>query len=322
MRSPPLLAVLLTVSLPAIGHAGSFDEDVVAAGTALKDGDVKGALALLDAAEGAAEKLEEVVDAKMLARFWFYRGVGEWMGGDGVDDGGASWRASLIADNGFEWDESVAADRDAQDFFLALTAEVRSRPRVDPAVPAATGAARIYVDGIRVRAGDLALEGVHLAQIRCPDLTVFGEWTTFSKPPRYFRKCPGGVDTSVVVEEEDVDEDDFGDMGPSFGDGSGADAAGDSGPPPDPVQDVVDTIARGARVPLTAEGAATLGEEVEVIRKQVIWPAFGAGVAVAGAAGALQVVALRQNRLYNDVDNADYQTADDLAELRRKTNRN
>jgi hypothetical protein len=236
-----------------------------------------------------------------------------------VDDGGFGWRMALIVDNEFQWDEEVVKDRDAQDFFLALRAEVRSRSLVNPAVPEATGEARIYVDGIRVRAGDLALDGMHLAQIRCPDLATFGEWSTFAKPPKYFKKCPGGVDTSIVVEEVE-EEDDFGDMGPAFGGGGEEEAP--AGPPPDPDQSVTDTIARGAGLVVNEDGSTSVGGDVEVIRKKVIWPAFAGGVAAAGAAGALQLIALNQAAAYNDVENPDYQTADDLAELRKKTNRN
>lgn len=322
MRSLPLAMGLLALSLPALSLpatalAGTFPEDVGAAGDALKGADTKAALSLLDAAEDTAQALDEVVNSKELARYWFYRGLASWMKGGAIDDGGEAWRNALIVDNDYEWDEEIAKDRDAQDFFLALRAEVRSRPLVNPAVPEAMGEARIYVDGIRVRAGDLAREGTHLAQIRCPDLATFGEWSTFAKPPKYFKKCPGGVDTSIIVEEEEEEEDDFGDIGPAFGGGGEEEEA--SGPPPDPTQDVTDTIARGAGE-VTGDG----GEEgeVEVIRKKVIWPAFGAGVAAAGAAAAMQVVALNQNRAYNDVDSSEYETADELAELRKKTNRN
>lgn len=319
MRTLPLAMGLLALSLPALSlmpttaHAASFAEDVSAAGDALKGADAKAALSLLDAAEDTAEDLDAVVDSAELARYWFYRGVASWMKAGDVDEGGEAWRNALIVDNDHKWDEEIAKDRAAQDFFLALRAEVRSRPLVNPAVPEAMGAARIYVDGIRVRAGDLALEGTHLAQIRCPDLATFGEWSTFAKPPKYFKRCPGGVDTSVVVEEVVEDDDGFGDIGPAFG-GGGEDEA-PAGPPPDPTQSVTDTIARGA-------GVAETGGEVEIIRKKVIWPAFGAGVAAAGAAAAVQVIALNQNRAYNDVESPDYQTEDELAALRKKTNRN
>lgn len=323
MRSLPLAMGLVALSLPALSLpatalAGTFPEDVSAAGDAIKGGDSKTALALLDAAEDTAEGLGEVVNSRSLAQYWFYRGVASWMKGGTVDDGGEAWRNALIVDNDFEWEENLVEDRDAQDFFLALRAEVRSRPLVNPAVPEATGEARIYVDGIRVRAGDLAREGTHLAQIRCPDLATFGEWSTFAKAPKYFKKCPGGVDTSVIVEEAEAEEDDFGDMGPAFG--GGGDDEAPAGPPPDPTQEVTDTIARGAGVVASEDDAA--GGEVEVIRKKVIWPAFGAGVAAAGAAAAMQIVALNQNRAYNDVEGGDYETADELADLRKKTNRN
>ena len=320
MRILPLAVGLTCLVLPAHAAAGTFAEELSAAAEAIKSGDAASAATHLDTAEDAAESLGEVVSSAQLSRYWFYRGVADWMKGGEIDAGGFAWRMSLIVDNGLEWDASVVEDRDAQDFFLALRAEVQSRPLVNPAVPPATGEARVYVDGIRVRAGDLVLEGTHLAQIRCPDLATFGEWSTFDKPPRYFKKCPGGVDTSVVVEEAEVEEDDFGDIGPAFGGGDTEEAP--AGPPPDPVQDVTDTVARGAGIVVNEDGTTSYGGEVEIIRKKVIWPAFAGGVAAAGAAGALQLIALNQAAAYNDIGNPDYQDAGALAELRKKTNRN
>src|SRR4029453_10129586 len=86
--------------------------------------------------------------------------------------------------------------------FEALRKEVEDRGAVDVGAPTATGLARLYVDGRRVRAGDTALAGRHLAQITCPDGTTRGRWTDFEKPPRWFKLCPGGVDTTVVVGAE------------------------------------------------------------------------------------------------------------------------
>lgn len=318
MRSLPLAIGLISFAIPA--HAGPLAEDLAPVRESIASGDAASASGQLDSVEKGAEALGEVVDSAALARYWFYRGVVDWMKDGNVDDGGSAWRMALIVDNEFQWDEDLVKDRDAQDFFLALRAEVRSRPLVNPGVPEATGEARIYVDGIRVRAGDLVLDGTHLAQIRCPDLATFGEWSSFTKAPKYFKKCPGGVDVTVVVEESEDEDDDFGDMGPAFG--GGDEAAAPAGPPPDPVQDVTDTVARGAGIIVNADGTTSIGGDVEVIRKKVIWPAFAGGVVAAGAAGALQVIALNQAAAYNDVGNPDYQDADALAELRKKTNRN
>jgi len=326
MRLTVRAIALLAFTLPSSAVAGTFAEDVEATRAALAGAEVKAASVTLKAAAASAPASPEVINSKTLAQYWFYNGLATWMKTKSVDKAGDAWRQALIVDNEFQWDEELVKDRDAQDYFLALAAEVRSRPQVDPAVPAATGEARIYVDGIRVRAGDLALEGDHVAQIRCPDLAVFGEWSDFSKPIKYFKMCPAGVDTSIVVEE--VEEDDFGDVGPAFGGPPGDDAP--AGPPPDPEQDVVDTIARGAGLVEDAgggevdvsTGSGETGGESEVQRKKVIWPAFVAGVVSAGAAGAFQYIALQQNADYNDLESKEYETAGDLADLRKKTNRN
>ena len=136
MRSLPLAMGLVALSLPALSLpatalAGTFPEDVTAAGDAIKGGDSKTALALLDAAEDTAEDLGEVVNSRSLAQYWFYRGVASWMKGGTVDDGGEAWRNALIVDNDYEWEEKLVEDRTI-DLRAALEdAEAASRAKTE-----------------------------------------------------------------------------------------------------------------------------------------------------------------------------------------------
>jgi hypothetical protein len=158
---------------------------------------------------------------------------------------------------------------------------------------------------VRVKAGETVREGTHLGQISCPDGVAHGVWSDFTKPVKWFKLCPGGVDTTVVVAEAPA-EDEWGDLGPAFG--------GDA-PPAAGTAPAVATAGDAGAAPAGAP-------PVEIIRKKILWPALLAGVGTAAAAGAFQVVALRQAATYNDLSNPDYQTSAALDELRSKTNRN
>jgi hypothetical protein len=279
--------------------AGDLAADLTAARAAVAQGDPDAALDHLESAEEAAESLGQVANARMLARLWHLRGAALHKAGD--DNYMDAWRVALVIDNEYPWDEKLVDDGTAWNLFEALRAEVRDRPDVDPGVPEATGAAKIFVDGERRRAGDMVKEGTHLGQIECPDATVHGTWTTFKRAPKWFKLCPDGVDTSVIVADDDGADDEWGDMGPAFG--------------AEPGDGDADATA-------TSEAAMGPQAPVEVVRKKVLWPAFAAGVGTAAAAGAFQAIALRQNANYNDINNPDYQTAADLEQLRKATNRN
>lgn len=308
MRSPhvpatPTLVVLLLGALAWGGPAAAADlpTELTGALDALKAGDAKAAQARLDAAEAAAASSAQVAVPSQLATLWYYRGAAWHLLKDQKGQDMDAWRHSLIVQNDFPWDEALVADGNAWNLFEALRSEVRDRPKVDPGVPEKTGEAKIFVDGTRVRAGEAVTLGTHLGQIQCPDGQVHGLWTDFKKSPKWFKLCPGGVDTSVVVADDSGEEDEWGDIGPSFGGGeSGTTATSEA----------------------TTEPLPTSEAPVQVVRKKVLWPAFAAGVGAAAVAGTFQAIALKQNAAYNDINNPDYQSASDLEQLRRSTNRN
>jgi len=285
--------------------AADYAGELAAARAALAAKDTKAAWKHLKSAEALAPAEPAVHTPKAVAELWYLMGMAHFLSGTGSEDAMPMWRQALIVDNAFEWDTGLSADDPAQDLFAALRSEVRDRPPVDPKVPEATGAARVFVSGVRVKAGETVREGTHLGQISCPDGVAHGVWSDFTKPVKWFKLCPGGVDTTVVVAEAPA-EDEWGDLGPAFG--------GDA-PPAAGTAPAVATAGDAGAAPAGAP-------PVEIIRKKILWPALLAGVGTAAAAGAFQVVALRQAATYNDLSNPDYQTSAALDELRSKTNRN
>ena len=207
----------LALALPSAAFAaGPVDDGVAAARTAIASKDWKSAAKALDGAEAAAPTAAAVVSGRVLAKVWYLRGVVEYMQGDKKGRAMDLWRQALVLDNELPWDESVLKADDPQTLFEALRAEVRGRSKVDIGAPEATGTAKLFVDGKRRTAGDAVLDGTHLTQVECPDGKVYGEWTTFKKPAKWLKLCPGGVDTSAVVADE-APTDEWSEFGPMFG---------------------------------------------------------------------------------------------------------
>jgi hypothetical protein len=213
----------------ALAAPGDLGEAVSAARTAIEAGKPKRALEVLEDAESGAAAAGEVVSSNDVASIFYLRGVAHRAMGDRKTRAPDLWRTALVIDNSLVWDESLIDDGDAFSLFEALRGEVGSRPRVDPGVPEALGAAKAYVDGVRVRSGEELLEGQHLAQITCDDGTVPGQWTTFSRSLNWIKMCPNGIDTTVVV-ADDSEDDLFGGMFSDMDDGDEEPVA--EAPPP------------------------------------------------------------------------------------------
>lgn len=217
------------LALASVSWAGTevVDASLQSAQAAIRAGDYKAALRALDAAEQAVPTADGIVPSSQLAAIPHLRGVVVRLQGDRRDRALDHWRDALLRDPEYAWDTSLIDDGDAFSVFEALRGEVGARPSIDPGVPEALGAARAYVDGRRVRAGDMVLEGEHWAQITCDDATTPGVWTDFHKPLDWVALCSGGIDTSVVVAD---DEDElFGGI-PGFG------------PPAEPAESVSSSV--------------------------------------------------------------------------------
>ncbi len=328
-RAPLLLSLWVGLASTA-ALAATPEEEVAAARDALIRSKPADALGRLTAAESAAAGLTSVVTPSTLAKLSLYRGVAYRMQKDSKGRDMEAWRQALVFDLQLVWDEGALKNDEAQDLFEALRAEVRDRKKVDPAVPEATGAAKIFVDGQRVKSGDKVLEGRHLGQITCPDGVTHGAWTDFAKPVKWFKMCPGGVDTAVVVAEAPV-EDEWGDVGPAFG------APVAEPPPPavtkaapaktapaktEPVAKVGEPVAKVGEPVEVDGGVGTLGEDgVLYVRRKIHWPLIiGAGALGLGA-GGLHYLAVQGRQDYLDPANPDIRSTGDLDDLRTQTNR-
>ena len=152
-----------------------------------------------------------IMDVSEISQVWFYQGVLEFkLGEDSLD----SWRQTLIVNLGQPWDAKAIEDEAAQDVYLALKDEVQSRKIVSLQVPEQYGQAKLYVDGFLRAPSDFAYQGMHFAQIECPEGEVFGKWSTFEKTFKWLKMCPYKFDVTDMPESEATDEwDMFGSFG-------------------------------------------------------------------------------------------------------------
>ena len=212
-----LALALFGLLLPGLAWAGPVEDQVAAAAKALAARDLAAAAKALDAAEAKAPEAGAVLPPATLARIWYYRGAVAHLQKARASVVMEHWRQALVLDNTLAWEQGIVGDDgDPWSLFEALRTEVRGRGKVGLSIPEKVGKARLFVDGVAVQAGDQAVEGKHLAQITCDDGTVAGAWTTFAKDPRWLKLCPGGIDVNAAPAVA-ANEDEWGDLGPAFG---------------------------------------------------------------------------------------------------------
>lgn len=271
--------------LGSVASAGSLPEALSTARRALLDRAPKAALVALEDAEALAVAANQTVPGAQAAAIFYYRGVALRQKGDRKDVAPDLWRAALAIDNGLAWDESLLEDGDDFSYFEALRGEVSSRAQVDPLVPEQLGRAKVYIDGERIRSGETVIGGRHLAQITCDDGTVAGTWTDFVRPVKWVKLCVNGIDTTVVV-ADDEEDDLFGGLVPSFDE---PDDTPDAPAPPEPAPDpgpVVDAGRDPLAVGLTATGGGLLATGI-VLNFAMAAPAWQALEAARSDAGSI-----------------------------------
>ena len=290
-----LLSLLMVTGL---ANAGRFEVTLDAAREKMLEGDVPTAAGYIRAAELYAPTAGALIEGEQLGRIWMYQGMLVHRQDSSSEIPMQLWRQALTVAPDLAWDEEAYNDRTAQGLFEALRAEVRSRPQQDAQIPEAVGAAKLYVDGARIRAGETVREGLHLIQVECPDdQGTFGQWEDFSKKVKWLALCPSPVDTSVVVEEAE-EEDEFGDFGPTFGGGG-------------------DSIA-----------ASTSDEDLEPLppaplpppRARVNMPLLASAGVAALASGGMYIAALSSRKQFDDLGSTTIVSADDISALRQQTN--
>jgi hypothetical protein len=156
---------------------------------AILDGEFETAHDLLDGAEKLAPKSSEPVLPSLLSRIQYYRGILEYFVGDREVQALEYFKAALVHDTEFQWDEELVAEEELQDLFELLRREVNSRPRPGADVPVAAITEKIYIDGRLMTSYDDVVEGRHLVQVMCAEGNLESKWVLFGNAPDYGCFC-------------------------------------------------------------------------------------------------------------------------------------
>ena len=106
--------------------------------------------AIADAALKGLSCLEEPVDAEVVSRFHFLKGVVLMDQGD-KPSAWASFQSALVVDPGLAWDENFPPD--SRPVFIAAQAEMGATPPTEFTLVPAPGQARVWMDGKEVAPG-------------------------------------------------------------------------------------------------------------------------------------------------------------------------
>jgi len=280
-----MLSLLLSISL---AYAGDYVDTLVAAREAIVSADYAKATEILSSAESIAPNSKEFIRSSDIAQIWYLRGVLKHLSGaDPLGD----WRQSLVMHLGHKWDTELISDESAQDAFIALKTEIQNRPIVPLQIPEKYGQAVLYVDGFMRVPADYAYQGIHFAQIKCPNGEYYGQWATFEKKIKWIKMCPYKFDVDDMPEVEVEDEwAMFSSMG-----------ADDEMLAPE----------------VNLENEIVAAPAWDRINKPALYSAAGAGV----TSTILYALALNGKNKFNDLSNPDIQSEADLDSLRASTNR-
>ncbi len=184
-----LLWSLATCISGAVAWANPILEQVDSAREAILDGEFETAHDLLDGAEKQAPRSSEPVLPSLLSRIQYYRGILEYFVGDREVQALEYFKAALVHDTEFQWDEELVAEEELQDLFELLRREVNSRPRPGAGVPVAAITEKIYIDGRLMTSYDDVVEGRHMVQVMCADGNLESKWVLFGNAPDYGCFC-------------------------------------------------------------------------------------------------------------------------------------
>jgi len=279
-----MLAFLLSLSM---AQAGEYEDSLATAREAIVAEDYAKATEILNSAEKLAPMSPEILKSADIAQIWYLYGVLKHLQGqDPLED----WRQALVMHLGHEWDSELITDEGAQDAFIALKTEVQKRSIVSLQVPEKYGQAKLYVDGFMRAPADFSYQGMHLAQIKCPNGEVYGQWATFEKKVKWIKMCPDKFDVEDMPEPEVEDEwAMFSSMG------------GDDG-----------MVAPEVNM----ENEMVAPPVWDRLNKPALYSAGGAAV----VSSIFYAMALSGKNAFNDLDNPDITSNDDLQALRASTN--
>ena len=160
-----------------------------------------GAEAALDRAELAAPRSSEILRPSDLASIWVYRGIAGRMQGRADTQVLDSYRRALVLDMEMGFDEELWPGDDAI-VFEALRREVRDRPSVEVVLPRERGGAVFFLDGGPAAGLDPVPVGTHLAQARCADGQIVGQWTQFERRFRWEALCRKHAESAALARDE------------------------------------------------------------------------------------------------------------------------
>ena len=173
----------------SVAWASPLLEQVDGAREAILDGEFETAHDLLDDAEKLAPKSDVPVLPSLLSRIQYYRGILEYFVGDKEVQALEYFKAALVHDTEFQWDEELVAEDELQDLFELLRREVNFRDRPAAGVPVAAITEKIYIDGRLMTSYDDVVEGRHLVQVMCAEGNLTSKWVLFGTAPDYRCFC-------------------------------------------------------------------------------------------------------------------------------------
>jgi hypothetical protein len=131
-------------------NAAPFAEQIKEAEGALNFMEHEKVHSITDAALQGLSCLAEPVDAAVVSRFHFLKGVVYMDQGD-KPSAWASFQSALVIDPGLAWDENIPPD--SKPVFIAAQAEMGATPPTDFTLVPAPGEARVWMDGKEVAPG-------------------------------------------------------------------------------------------------------------------------------------------------------------------------
>lgn len=204
-----------TLALLALASTTAMADDQVAPHTlllamhaAMQAGEPEGAIAIGKQVKKALLTSAEPVPAHVQGGLAMVRGAALWTLGE-QEDAMDAWRDALRVAPELSWDDTLAAEGDADAVFEALRREVRGRPKTVVGVPADLGGTQLYVAG-QPATPELALPaGSYLVQAACPDGVLRSRWWRSDKPLKAEKSCPGGLGEATAVAEDACSGPDF-----------------------------------------------------------------------------------------------------------------
>lgn len=182
------LSALLLGSV-AIGQERASDPIGDARDSISQEADFDTALVLLEAFESHALEASPPVTSAALADLNFLMGVLEFYLNQDEEAAKSRWAWTLQIDPAFKWDEALVGGV-GQEVFEDVRATVKNAATFTPIPEGQVANIPVFVDGTRLRPGNLVQAGRHLVQARCTDGVTRGVYAFVSEGDGVICPCP------------------------------------------------------------------------------------------------------------------------------------